>query len=368
MLAPYTTEDYITLYTTEEIITIIYQDQGHKYDVWYDFITKLRPSLNVLLKEGSDYDDNDYNPVFMLEKDFDITVNQEYPENVVESEFLSQLSCLALNHISDPSPVFILDVDEVTAKSVSEKYGVICHSLEESPLNSPLFMESLEKNVDKSEPNRGWHELVVDSTTPANAMVFVDRYLFSKDSGGITYQDGINNVFEVLNHVLPKNLGMDYHVLLVFDASTLSTATGETFKSVSEEINTLIPRLKRPYNIVIEMVSIDRNDFNYDETHNRRILSNYFIIRVDRSLKAFRSSYSLYSQSLFLDWVASKGVIRQKRSDAPAKALYKYLGEVKEAIGQMKKSIGTVPFSRNGDIEPISTLKNRLIQISNSEK
>ncbi len=354
----------LAIYTTEDILTAIYQDQEHRYDGWYEFITKTRPSLNVLLKEGTDYDDNDYNPVFMFHKDFDIEVEPEYAEDIEGESYLSQVSALTIDDIAKPCSVFILDVDKATAKSVSDKYGVICHSLEDTPEESPLFMECIEKNIEKSEKNRGWHELVKDSTNPANAMVFVDRYLFSKDSGGITYQDGINNVYEVLNHVLPQNLGTDYHVLLVFDASTLSAASGETFKSISEDVNKLVPKLKRSYNIVIETVSIDRNDMNYDETHNRRILSNYFIIRVDRSLKAFRANNSLYSQSLFLDWVASKGVIRQKRSDVPAKALYKYLREVRAAIAQMKKSVGSVPFSRNGIIEPITTIQNRLIQNS----
>lgn len=43
----------LAIYTTEDILTTIYQDQEHKYDGWYEFITKVRPSLNVLLKEGT---------------------------------------------------------------------------------------------------------------------------------------------------------------------------------------------------------------------------------------------------------------------------------------------------------------------------
>ena len=152
-----------------------------------------------------------------------------------------------------------------------------------------------------------------------------------------------------------------YHILFVFDASTLSIHSGDTFENIAKQLNKLVVRLARPYNIIMESVSIDHNDMNYDETHNRRILSNYFIVRVDRSLKAFRPTHSLYSQSMFLDWGASKGIIHSKRSDVPAKALGKYIKEVKIAIGQLKKSVGQVPFAKNGEILPIKDISHRFI-------
>lgn len=352
----------LSIYTTENIVTSIFQDSDNRYDAWYDFITKLRPTMNVLLNEDTDYEDNDYNPVYMFEKDYDIDVEPEFLDEVGENAYLSLVMSLAPDVINDPHAIFLLDIDESQAKLISEKYGVICHSFKSSPSSNPIFQDGIEKNVEKKEKGRGWHELLpVDAVSPSNSLVFVDRYLFSKDSDGITGQDGVNNAYEVLNRILPAKLGVEYHILFVFDASTLSVHSGDTFESISMQLNNLVKRLARPYNIVMESVSIDHKDMNYDETHNRRILSNYFIVRVDRSLKAFRPTHSLYSQSMFLDWGASKGIIHSKRSDAPAKALGKYIKEVKIAIGQLKKSVGQVPFAKNGEVISINDISHRFV-------
>lgn len=353
----------MALYTTEQIVSSIFRDNEKRYDAWYDFITKLRPEMKILLDVDTDYEDNDYNPVYMFQKDYDIQVDPQFLEDVGDDSDLAKIASMQLSSIPDPCAIVILDVDTETANKISQKYGVICHSFSESPLTSPLFQEAIERNVENQESKRGWHELFLKGTTfPSNSLVFVDRYLFSKDSNGITSQDGIENVYEILNHVLPANLGVDYHVLLVFDASTLSTAIGDTFERISTQINGLKKRLNRPYQVIIETLSIDHNDMNYEETHNRRILSNYFIVRVDRSLKAFRANKGLYSQSLFLDWAASKGIVNQKRSDAPAKALYKYLREVRKAVTQIKKAQGAVPFTQNGNNRiAVSSMAHRLI-------
>ena len=105
-------------------------------------------------------------------------------------------------------------------------------------------------------------------------MIFIDRYLFSDDSNGILTQDGLDNVYEILNKALPEKLGVDFHVLLIFDA----TAMGKnplTFEELSLKLEQLRKRIRRPFDIIIEAISINHSDFNYDETHNRRILSNY---------------------------------------------------------------------------------------------
>lgn len=352
----------LSVYTTEKIVTSIFKDSENKYDAWYDFITKLRPTMNVLLNEDTDYDDNDYNPVYMFQKDYDIEVEPEYLEEVGEQAFLTLVSTLTPDVINDSHAIFILDIDEDKAAEISQKYGVICHSFNTHPESNPIFQEGIEKNVEKKEKGRGWHELLVSDTVfPSNGLIFVDRYLFSKDSDGITGQDGIDNAYEVLDRILPMNLGVPYNVLFVFDASTLSVHNGVTFDTISTQLKNLKTRLKRPYDVIIETISIDHNDMNYDETHNRRILSNYFIVRVDRSLKAFRPTHSLYSQSIFLDWGASKGIIHSKRSDAPAKALFKYIREVKAAVNQLKKSVGQVPYSKNGTIGSITDISHRFI-------
>lgn len=353
----------LALYTTEDIISTIFRDSENKYDAWYDFITKLRPTMKVLLNEDTDYEDDDYNPVYMFQKDYDIEVDPQFADEVGDNSDLAKIVSMQLNTISDPCAVIILDVDADTAKKISEKYGVICHPFSESPLSSPLFQEGIERTVVQRETKRGWHELLLpEASSPSNSLIFVDRYLFGKDSNGITSQDGLDNVYEILNNVLPKALGVDYHVLFVFDATTLEVSLGDTFERISTQINALKKRLNRPYNIVMETLSVDHNDAYYDETHNRRILSNYFLIRTDHSFKAFRGSMSLYSQSLWLDWAGSKGIVSHKRSDPPAKALYNCIRYVQKAVAQIKRAQGSVPFTQNGNKNiGITSISHRLM-------
>ena len=352
----------LSIYTTENIISTIFKDNENKYDAWYDFITKLRPTLKVLLEADTDYDDNDYNPVYMFQKDYDINVEAEYTDVVGENSYISQIEKLQLSNVADPFAIFILDVDEETALKISEKYGVVCHALSKHSNSNPLFQEGIEKSVDKNESRKGWEELLTGhNTTPSNHLIFIDRYLFSDDSNGISTQDGLDNVYEILNKALPEKLGVDFHVLLIFDA----TAMGKnplTFEELSLKLEQLRKRIRRPFDIIIEAVSINHSDFNYDETHNRRILSNYFIVRVDHSLKAFKNGKGLYTQTMWLDWIASKGVISHRSSDAPSKPLIKYCKETINSIKQLKKKVGSTPYSINGDSTlTIKNIRHRLL-------
>lgn len=355
----------LSIYTTENIISAIFKDNENKYDAWYDFITKLRPNMKVLLDEGTDYEDNDYNPVYMFQKDYDIQVEPEFLEDVGGSSYIHQVERMELLSVSDPFAIFILDVDEDTAHKISEKYGVVCHALSAHPHSNPIFQEGIEKSIEKKEPRRGWHELLTgENTTPSNQMVIIDRYLFSDDSNGITTQDGLDNISEILELALPEKLGVDFHVLIIFDATEMGK-NPLTFNQLSTKLNGIKNSIKRPYNIIIEVASISHDDFNYDETHNRRILSNYYIIRLEHSVKAFKFGRGLYSQTIWLDWAASKGVVSHRGSDAPSRSLYKYTKETMAAIEQLKKKVGGTLYSQNGNCNLlINDIRHRICNFS----
>lgn len=351
----------LSIYTTEDIINTIVQDDSDKYLAWFDFISKTKPTMIVSLNVESDYEVNDAHPLFCLEQNYDIEVVLDNEEDDVISKILSSENF----ELTNGNSIFILDVDEGTAQNISNKYGVICHSFCIPAKENQLFQEGIEKNVDKNEYNLGWQNVICSTpVTPTNALIFVDRYLFSSDSKGqITAEDGINNVYEILDQTLPKKLCMDFHVLLVFDATKSESQI--QFDKICTRINKLKTKLKRPYNILIELLSINSSNFNYSETHNRRILSNYYLIKVDHSLKAFRNGNCLYSQSISLDYAASKGIVRQKASDVPIKSINKYIRELKVAIEYMIEKRIPVQFAQNGNSHiPINNILNRLIGIT----
>lgn len=355
----------MTLYTTEEILSSIYHDEDNKYTVWYDFIMKLCPNLKVVVNSHSDYEDNNNNPIFLIQHDLGSQTDIDYFDETDGNIILRHIVDMHNSELSESNAIIILDVSEEEAKNISEVYGIICHPFHIEPIKNPLFQEGIEKSVDKNEQQMGWQKLFsADCEVPSNSLIFVDRYLFSKE-GRITSQDGIDNVYDILLNVLPKSLDVDYHILIIFDATTLKSADGDTFERISTRINTLKKRLSKNYDykILIETLSLDRNTQYYNETHNRRVLSNYFMLRVDRSLKAFRATQSLYSQSLWLDWIASKGIVRQTKSDLPAKELNKYLRDIRKAVKQLKSVRGQVLFSQNGNSNILlENISNRLLK------
>lgn len=353
----------ISLYTTERIISAIYHDDENQFTAWYDFIRIHRPSLRVLLDRGSDYHTNDLNPVYLLQKDYDIEVVPETDEGGIP--LIERVKNLELRYIDDPHALFILDIDEEWASVISRKYGILCHPLGMEAERNPLFQEGVEKSIDKNEPRRGWSELLLEGNTPpSNYLIFIDRYIFADDRNDITSEDGFDNVFEILDQALPGQLGCEFHILFIFDASTLrKSKAGLTFESLTKRLVKIRRQLRRPYPIVMEALSISRDDFNYDETHNRRILSNFYLIRADHSLKAFRNGRGLYTQTLWLDWGASKGIVTHRNSDLPAKALYKYIRETKRAIATLRQKTGSTLYSRNGDINiTVNKITHRVLK------
>lgn len=358
----------LALYTTECIISSIFESfENSREGVWYNFIKKTKPSLNILLNVDSDYEYNDYNPIFILSNDYDLEVAIE--EIHKDDSYISRVIEMRLDVIDNPNAVFVLDITPELAKQISTKYGVICHSIHDNPFESPLFQEAFEVDAVKKKKSENWADILSkDNISPSNSLIIIDRYLFSNDTDASS-QDGIDNLYDILNNILPKMLGVEYQILIVFDDKTL--AKGETFEIICNKINKLKKRLRgeREYPITIESISIPKGYAHYDSTHNRRIISNYFILRVDHSLKAFKEGVGLYSQSIFLDWAASKGVIHSKKSNAPIKGMNDTIEELKMAIRQLMKSVGQEKYTINGKgrdqgvLLSIYGIRNRLLSL-----
>lgn len=367
----------LSFYTTERIISDIWRasDEDNKH-IWLNFIEKLRPTLNILLRDDSDYYYNDENPILIIAKN-GLSVILDSNERGVNS-YISQVISLRLDSIDDPNAVFLLDVSSEDAKKISSKYGIICHSFNDMPHHNPLFNEPLEistkENVYLSD---NWDKIFKSRYFfPSNSLIVIDRYLFSTDRNEISAQDGLDNLFNILDSIIPQSLQVDYHVLIIFDATKLNKKDEDQndglFKRISTKINKFKTKLKnnRDINLLVETLSIDKSirDLStdtinkiYASTHNRRILSNYFIIRADHSLKIFRESKELYSQTIFIDWLASKGVITSKLSTTPAKGLFDDLEAIKDAVKELKAS-KEIRYTQNGNSNiSIGQIQNRLI-------
>ena len=367
------------IYTTEDILEWIFScnaENDRDLNIWFDFIKKVRPYVKLLLRDNSDFG-TEKNKLLPIQKNYDLSINSITKD---ERDALLQLISLS-SHIEkelDSRAILIFDITPEQAKYISEKYGIICHSFSESPRNCPLFLENRDVWCEQNEYYDGWDRLMRSEVLrPTNSLIFIDRYFLSCDSSlgrKFTEEYGIENLRYTLDRILPEQLAGDFHLLLVFDHSTLRyNEKIQNFTKVTFEINKMIAeKINRPYRIIVELLSIARNEYdakgkmkkasNNNKTHNRRILSNYYIIRTEHSLKFQYNRINLYSQSLSLDWYASKGFIRNLDSDYMGRYIDSSLEDIRKMIYEFKGK-HNVLFSQNGDInKPISEIVNRLVK------
>ena len=127
--------------------------------------------------------------------------------------------------------------------------------------------------------------------------------------------------------------------------------------------------MDRPFPIEFEILFIKRGDRRItDATHNRRIISNYFILKAEHKICAFKSHYegqsvSICGQNVSIDKLYSRGLL--DKSDPPAKGhksdLTKYRNIIKILTEGEDRGSTNYYFAQNGQEKPITELKNRLL-------
>ena len=200
-----------------------------------------------------------------------------------------------------PNDVFLFDSSKYD-NPATNPYGVLAMS--GNSINKRYLTRNWEYRISIEKDNNGkarqysWKEILgpfhKGKTPPSNALVFVDRYLFSySNRGKVDYKNGIRNVLAILNELLPDSFSGEYQILLVFDPKQISD--GATVDDVTKGLQS-IKKMIRPgkYLPTIELLPI-RFDYDkeiYSETHDRRIISNYFSIDASHGFSAILPSAS----------------------------------------------------------------------------
>ena len=187
--------------------------------------------------------------------------------------------------LKNPSALYILDISPVEALAIQKRYGVMCLSCE-NPDVSPLIdvNDYFTPSTDKKK-FKGW-DRILDSVEklPSNALVLIDRYLFasrSKDKG-----DGLINVRHILNELLPQEFeGGDYHITIVFNVEVKHSSY--TFSEIASKLYNIAQQLRPGYGFMVEVFGIMESCTLYDDSHDRQIVSNYYIVEASHKLAAF---------------------------------------------------------------------------------
>lgn len=332
----------------------------------------------------------------ILSKQQVIYVSLENPNRLFDAEDeLSQISAMndirlepstayiesvisGVNSISEkPFGVFILDIEPHKALKMQMENGVICMSSDKIDDDILTLIDPCVKEYEDGEFG-DWTEILSGIKAGAfvsNSIVINDRNLFANDGQKMnrytkeTYEDttGVENVSIILNEIIPHTLNVPYHVTILCDYECVNN--GLTHKSVAEKINKIKKMLNRQFPIEMEILFIKRGDKSItDATHNRRIVSNYFILKADHKICAFktnhkRRSISTCGQTISIDKLYSKGIL--DRSDPPAKGHKVYVNKYKTIVNTLKESerrgFVNCYFAQNGQEKPITELQNRLL-------
>ena len=328
---------------------------------WFILLTKQ----NVLYLDKDIYKEWEYgDPLFVFSESYEIKFA---PSKI---DYNSTIADAPESVLNEPQGAFLLDVDSTTANSIQEKFGVVCHStsdLNNCILNAPDCKYTLLQG----EFEHSWRELFNDGTKiPSNSLIIVDRYIFGYESKlRSNYYDGVENIKQIMKSVLPANLECEYHVLILFDSSS-SKDHNYSLEKVGQQLDDFKNNvLKRPYPVIIELFSVTQKCANYDDTHNRKIISNYFIGSAEHLMKAFRKDgAAICSQDIRIEYSYSHGL--KDRSDSATKYMNNLLGKISEMYKNgirevTSKGINAGEYTvlvQNNSSLSINEISNRLIQ------
>lgn len=193
-----------------------------------------------------------------------------------------------------PKDIFL--VDQASKRNIAKtKSGVVV-----MPYKSAKPTTLKIKWEDRPAANKGfsWKQFFTShgrdmSIIPNNALIITDLYLFDN------LEQGIQNVSDILEEIMPEVLDSEYHLLIVTDISLNKTVTVDY---AVKEIQKIANNIRRTYPLTLEVLFIARHQGKpstpdesalfelYSASHNRRIYSNSFIITAEHGFNAVKEN------------------------------------------------------------------------------
>lgn len=322
-------------------------------DTWYKILCKQQ-SINVDcdVEDEEFYDEN--NPLLIFSQMNGIEFNDA-------SEYMNDVITDNSKVLDQPCGAFILNIDSTKAKEIQSRFGVMCQSAKDMKADF-LTMEDIE--IEGPNANGAtWGRFPFGALeVPTNSLIIQDRYFFSSDQGE-NINDTYNNFTEILSTLLPRHFGDVFHVMVIVDGTKIMPRDNVTFEKVVDELESRKRQLESlfGYTIALEVLSVPQGSYKYDKTHNRRIITNYYMIKADHKLKAFRGQKPLADQTLTSKFLYSKGL--NMLSDPPVNKHTSCISDFRDIIRQSQKSSpGYYAYSCNG-CHNLSTndIKNRIL-------
>ena len=209
-----------------------------------------------------------------------------------------------------------------------------------------------------------------------------DRYLFADDIGKresngewhFSLGTGYENLLSFLGHVLPGEFKSEFMIFIFYNAKEFSGNTHlnqkeleyagrRHFKKIANSLNKEIKNLRKDgeYPIVVEALSFDCDSYGWEETHNRRVYSNYGELFAEHKLNAFSNNICQFTQNIYYNTLYSEGL--HDESSCPAESHDWALAVFSDIIRFFKETEKANYFyAQNGnDKSNIAGIKNRLL-------
>lgn len=335
----------LTLYTTEKKLSDFCMEGAE----WYN-IVRNQPEVYICNDSSNGQWDTNNEILCALHRSGTSIV----VDNDVLADIKNDNSCVLDFH----NPVFILDFSSEYSKNIEEKFGVIFLPSQNTP-KPVLAKRGWEiDTTDKGKPQT-WDFFLKGNKAILNSILILDRYFFSSLQGE-TIDDSLFNLRAILENLLPAKAMKKFVVTIVFDEKRSDYKINELATKVNKIKKSILG--KTPF--TLELISIDDNCYKYEETHDRFIVSNYFIINATHKIKAFNSQKKpLCSQKIFFDYLYSKGIEEDDISSKPEVTQDRVLKILSESI---KTSINEIGYAANGVTSKKGnvTIQNDLIDIS----
>lgn len=318
-----------TLYTTEDKLTELCLEG----EEWFNII-RNQPTIYVC--NESDNDEWDVTNATLM------ALHRSGTSIEVDNELLEEIKEDNSKVLELVNPAYILDFKAEEAKSIEEKFGVIFLPTSNTP--RPVLAK-LGWDIDTADPSKPktWVFFLKGIKVNFHSLVIVDRYFFSSQTGE-TFEDSLFNLREILMALLPSKNVHKFVVSIIFDESKSDYAMKELATKVNKVKKNIIG--KTPF--TLELISIDSNCYMYEETHDRFIISNYFVINASHKIKAFNAQKeSLCAQKLTFDYLYSKGIEEGAISSIPEVSQDRVMKALCETVQTSKSEI---QYAANGQV------------------
>ncbi len=340
------------VFISEKNLKKVIQEEGAKPEASRSYLFKI---LKALKKPYVTQESADLSWIEDIKNNFGIT------PDVSKSDYIKNIQAKPETVLQHPSSLFILDIPLVEAAVIRKKYGVMCVCGDN--MNAALLIDvNDEHTICEGETlGNGWSTVLKSITKqPSNGLLLIDRYLFSAYNPKAG--NGIDNVKSILDALLPQEFGDKYHVTIIFDSDSIHARY--TFNSIVSSLDKVIESLYRNYPIQLEVVGITPDCEIYNSLHNRRIVSNYYIIKVEHKLAAFDKNRSTALQTITPQSLFTIDSLNN-HSSPPLKAIEHTIASVRKFSRSVPKHISSniYCYAINGKrLLECGGIKNRLLK------